>query len=75
MNWREHITVDPNVCHGKACITGTRVLVSVVLDSLAAGASASEISQSYPSVSADAVRAALAYAAELASERVVRVPA
>lgn len=74
MSWREHITVDPQVCHGKACIRGTRVLVSVVLDNLAAGLSADEVAQSYPSVSADAVRAALAYAADLAGERVVAVP-
>ncbi|WP_420454205.1 DUF433 domain-containing protein [Rubrivirga sp.] len=75
MNWREHITVDPHVCHGKACVRGTRVLVSVVLDNLAAGLSAEEVTQSYPSVSAEAVRAALAYAADLAGERVVAVPA
>lgn len=36
MDWKKHITVDPNVCHGKACIRGTRVMVSVILDNLAA---------------------------------------
>ena len=75
MDWRDHITVDPTVCHGKACVRGTRVLVSVVLDNLAAGLSAEEVTRSYPSVSAEAVRATLAYAADLASERVVAVPA
>ena len=75
MNWRDHITVDPQVCHGKACIRGTRVPVSVVLDNLAAGLTAEEITRSYPSVPAQAVRAALAYAADLAGERVVAVPA
>lgn len=74
MNWREHITVDPQICHGKACIKGTRVLVSVVLDNLAAGLSAEEITQSYPSVSAEDVQAALAYAADLAGERVFAIP-
>jgi len=34
MNWQERITVDPNVCHGKACIRGALVIVSAVLDSL-----------------------------------------
>ena len=43
MNWREHITVDPAICHGKACIVGTRVLVSVILDNLADGMDADEI--------------------------------
>ncbi len=75
MNWREHITVDPQVCHGKACIASTRVLVSVVLDNLAAGLSAEEVTRSYPSVSAKAVQAALAYAADLVGERVLAIPA
>ncbi len=37
MNWGERITVDPLVCHGKACIKGTRIMVSVILDNLAEG--------------------------------------
>ena len=75
MNWREHITVDPQVCHGKACIRGTRVLVSVVLDNLAAGLPPDEIIQSYPSITPVDVRAVLAYAADLAKERVMTIPA
>ena len=71
MNWRDHITVDPEVCHGKACISGTRVLVTTVLDNLASGLDVEEITRSYPSVSREAVRAALCYAAALANERVV----
>ena len=70
MNWHEYISVDPDVCHGQACITGTRVMVTVILDNLAAGLTAEEIAESYPSVSTDAVRAALLYAAELAKERI-----
>lgn len=69
MSWHEHISVDPNVCHGKACIVGTRVMVTVILDNLATGLTAEEIAESYPSVSADSVKAALRYAAELAKER------
>ena len=71
MNWREYISVDPNICHGQACISGTRVMVSVILDNLAAGLTVEEIVDSYPSVSDDAVEAALHYAAELTKERVV----
>ena len=74
MKWREHITVDPEICHGRACITGTRVLVSVVLDNVAAGPSPEEIVRSYPSITRDSVRAAMCYAAELARERVVAFP-
>ena len=65
MNWREYITVDPSVCHGKACITGTRIMVSVILDNLAAGLTPDEIVRSYPSLTSEAVKAAIAYAAEL----------
>ena len=71
MDWRNHITVDPEVCHGKACIAGTRVLVTTVLDNLAAGMDSEEITKSYPSVSREDVRAVLCYAAVLANERVV----
>ena len=70
MKWQDYISVDPNVCHGQACISGTRVLVTVLLDNLADGMTVDEITESYPSVSADAVQATLHYAAELARERV-----
>lgn len=71
MNWREHITVDPSVCHGKACIHGTRVMASVVLDNLAVGISIDELLKSYPSLSREGILATMAYAAELARDRTV----
>ncbi len=71
MNWRERITVDPFVCHGKACIKGTRIMVSVILENLASGVSKEEILKSYPSLNSDDIKAALAYAAELSRERLV----
>jgi uncharacterized protein (DUF433 family) len=37
LQWQERISVNPLVCDGKACIRGTRVMVSVILDNLAAG--------------------------------------
>ena len=75
MDWRDYITVDPNICHGQACIKGTRIPVSVILDNLAAGLAAPEIMQSYPSLSQTTIQAAMTYAAELARERVVAMPA
>ncbi len=75
MDWKDLIVVDPNVCHGRACFKGTRVLVSVVLDNLAAGESVESILASYPSLSVEAVRAAMAYAADLANERIMALPA
>ena len=74
MKWQDQISVDPNICHGRACITGTRVMVSVILDNLAAGLNAVEIVRSYPSLNVEAVQAAIGYAAELARERVVPMP-
>ncbi len=74
MTWQEHISVDPMVCHGQACIRGTRIPVSVVLANLAAGTSSEAIRNSYPGLGPDAIPAALAYAAQLAAERVVTLP-
>ena len=74
MDWREHIVVDPAVCHGQACIRGTRIAAAVVLDNLAAGLSVADVLKSYPSLTEQAIHAAVAYAAELARERVLAMP-
>lgn len=74
MNWQEYVTVDPAICHGKACIRGTRIMVSVILDNLATGLTFDEILASYPTLSREAVSAAIIYAAELTKERVVAIP-
>jgi uncharacterized protein (DUF433 family) len=71
MNWRDRITTNPDVCHGRACIQGTRVMVSVILDNLAERIPIEEILKSYPTVTAEDIHAAVAYAAELARERVI----
>ena len=75
MNWQRHIIVDPNICHGQACVTGTRILVSVVLDNLAAGIPEDEILASYRGLTHDSIQACIAYAADLAREEVVGLPA
>jgi uncharacterized protein (DUF433 family) len=71
IDWHAHIVSDPAIAHGKVCIRGTRIPVSVVLDNLAAGLSAEEIIRSYPSLSLEDVRASVAYGAELARERLI----
>jgi uncharacterized protein (DUF433 family) len=63
MNWRDRISVDAKVCHGKACIKGTRIMVSVVLDNLAAGEPVEAILRSYPTLKPDDIQAALGYRA------------
>ena len=70
-NWRERISVNPTICHGRACIRGTRILVSVIVDNLAVGTSRAEILKSYPALVEADIDAALAYAAELAREGTV----
>jgi uncharacterized protein (DUF433 family) len=66
--WQDLLTRDPRVCGGEICAKGTRVPVTVILDSLAEGANREEILRSYPSLKPDHISAALAYAAELARE-------
>jgi uncharacterized protein (DUF433 family) len=68
------VSVNPAVCHGKACIRGTRVMISVILDHVAAGANRDGILASYPSLQAEDIDAALAYAAELACEGTMQLP-
>ena len=75
MDWRYRITVDPLVCHGKACIKGTRIMVSVILDNLSEGGYEAEILKSYPSLRSEDIKAAIAYAAELSRERLVSMSA
>ena len=74
MNWQDYIIVEPKVCHGNACIKNTRIMVSVVLDNLAAGLSIEEILRSYPSLNRESILAAVSYAADLARERIVTMP-
>jgi uncharacterized protein (DUF433 family) len=58
----------PEVCSGEICATGTRIPITVILDSLAEGATKDEILASYPSLRINHINAVLAYAAELAHE-------
>ena len=69
----DRISIDPRICHGKPCIRGTRILVSVILDNLAAGIAESELLVAYPSLTAQDIQAALVYAADLARERWVPI--
>ncbi|MCL0058712.1 DUF433 domain-containing protein [Dehalococcoidia bacterium] len=73
-DWKERISIDPKVCHGKPCIKGTRIWVSLIVDNLAAGCGEEEILEAYPSLTREDIRAALAFAAEMARERYVDIP-
>ncbi|MGH6815357.1 MAG: DUF433 domain-containing protein [Hyphomicrobiaceae bacterium] len=70
----ERISIDPEVCFGKPCIKGTRIWVSLILDYLAEGITEAEILADYPQLIREDIRAALAYGAEVARERIIPVP-
>jgi uncharacterized protein (DUF433 family) len=62
------IEVNPNICHGKPVIRGTRIMVKNILGSLAGGESVQEILKNYPELRYDDVEAALAFAIELVDD-------
>jgi uncharacterized protein (DUF433 family) len=70
----DRISIDPNVCFGKPCIRGTRIWVSLILDFLADGQTPEQILGAYPQLTAEDIRAAIAYGAEVARERIIPVP-
>jgi len=65
------VSIDPKICHGKACIKGTRVLVSLILDNLAEGLSIQQILHEYPTIAKEDIQASLEYAAILAKEEIL----
>jgi len=73
MNWRDRITTDPLICHGKACIKGSRIMVSIILDNLADNMSEQEILKSYPSLTIEDIKAAISYAADLTREKLITI--
>ncbi len=70
MNETAHprISRDPKVMMGKPVIAGTRVPVDAVVRQFAAGADMDWVLQGFPDLSADEVRAALAFAAACVSD-------
>jgi len=70
-DWKEMTSIKDDVCHGKPCIKGTRIWVSLILDFLASGSTVEEILVEYPQLSEEDVRACIAYGAELARERYI----
>ena len=71
MDWTDHISSNADICHGKPCVRGTRIMVSVILDNLADNVDEETILKNYPSLKREDIHAAISYAAELARERFV----
>lgn len=72
MNWRERVSANPEVCHGKPRVAGTRVLVSVVLAELAAGESWDSVCQGY-GICREDIAAVLAYASDMSRWELARL--
>ena len=66
----EHIVIDPKICHGQACIKGTRIPVHQILGMLANGDTIEELLEAYPSLTRQNILACIEYAALLAEEQV-----
>lgn len=75
MRWQDHIIATPDTLQGWPRFRGTRIPVSIVLDNLAAGVTPGELHAEFPTLPEEAVPAALAYAAELARDRIVPITA
>ncbi|HDL17576.1 MAG TPA: DUF433 domain-containing protein [Bacteroidetes bacterium] len=62
------ISIDPDICHGKPCIKGTRIMVSNILSQLAGGYSIEKILKGYPELKKEHIKAALEYAVSVINE-------
>jgi len=69
----EHISIDPNICHGQACIKGTRIPVHQIVRMLANGDTIQELLEAYPSLKIMDIYACLDYAASLAEEQITPI--
>ena len=63
--FRDRITINPAICHGKPTVRGLRYPVEMILDLLSAGMSHEEILGDYPDLEREDILAVLEYAARL----------
>jgi uncharacterized protein (DUF433 family) len=70
VEWKDYVTSDPEVPHGKPRLKGTRISVSLVLGYLAAGKSTEEIISEFPDLNREQIAACLDYARDLAEFKV-----
>ncbi len=69
----KRISIDPGICHGQACIKGTRVPVHQIIRMLANGDKIEELLEDYPSLQTEDIYACLDYAASLAEEQITPI--
>ena len=71
----ERISIDPNICHGEACVKGTRIPVHQLVRMLANGDTVEILLEEYPSLRREDILASLDYSASLAEEQVTPIEA
>ena len=64
----ERIEINPEICHGKPCIKGTRIMISLILEWLEEGKTFEEIIEAYPNLSNEDISAAIRYARKTLEE-------
>ena len=69
----DRISIDPNICHGEACIKGTRIPVHQIVHMLANGDTLDELLEEFPSITKEDIFACLDYAASLTEEQVTPI--
>ena len=72
-SWKNHISINPEICHGRACIKGTRVMISVIIDNIAEGHTLDDIVENYPTITHDDIKAAIFYASAITREKVLPI--
>ncbi|MFP4027696.1 MAG: DUF433 domain-containing protein [Candidatus Brocadiia bacterium] len=70
--WEKNVVISPDIHHGDPCIKGTRIPVAIIIGSLADGLSSDDIKEEYPQLTDTDIQAALAYAADLLHEEILR---
>ena len=69
----DRISVNPDICHGQACVKGTRIPVHQIVHMLAGGDTVDDLLTEYPSLSREDIMACLDYAADLAEEQITPI--
>jgi len=69
----ERISLDPKICHGQACIKGTRIPVHQIIRMMANGDKTDDLLEDYPSLRMEDIYACLDYAASLAEEQITPI--
>ena len=70
----ERIEIDPDICHGKPRIKGTRIMISIIFEWLEAGKTFNEIINAFPSLTKEDIAATIRFARKLAEdEKIVTI--